>query len=104
MARMAASAPAPGSIIIIEEPTRDAAGDSARHDEPPAARELLDQERDRARHGPGGTAPRPAPERDQHGSEEDRHDEIDAVAARISDQRADQRARAGRDPPPPLEQ
>src|SRR5437762_2225596 len=86
---MAASTPqsAP-SLDIIEEPSDDAASHRACDDEPPAAERTLHSERDRAGNQPGQAAPWSAPERDQHGSKEHRHHQIDTVAARICDQRA----------------
>src|SRR6266850_3123907 len=75
---------------VIDEASRDAARDSARYDEPPAADELLNDKRHRAGDDPGDAAPCATPERDQHGGKENRHDEIDAVAARIGNQRARQ--------------
>src|SRR5438874_13537195 len=87
---MAASTPqsAP-SLDVIEELSDDAAGHRAGDDEPPAAERILHGERDRAANQPGEAAARSAPERDQHGGKEDRHHQIDAIAARIADQRAE---------------
>src|SRR4051794_39859275 len=87
MTRIAAETPKT-SWGVIEEASCDAARDGAGHDEPPAADELLNDERDDAGDDPGHAAPCATPERDQHGEKENRHDEIDAVAARIGNQRA----------------
>ena len=50
---------------------------------------MLNHERDAAGDDPGDAAPWATPERDQHGGKENRHDEIDAKAARIGNQRED---------------
>src|SRR5438105_11733991 len=87
---MAAGTPKPSCGVkswgVIEETSCDAARDGAGHDEPPAADELLNDERHCAGDDPGDAPPCASPERDQHGGKEDRHDEIDAVAARIGNQ------------------
>src|SRR5215471_16703246 len=85
MTRIAAGTPNPSSVI--EEASRNGACERTYDHEPPAADELLDEERHHTGDQPGDATPAAAPERDQHGGKEDRHHEIDAVATRIGDQR-----------------
>src|SRR5256885_13083415 len=92
---MAAAVPHP-SLGVIEEASGDAAGDGARDDEPPAAKKLLNGERDRARDQPGGAAPRPTPERNEHRRKEHRHHQVDTKAPRIGNQRAGKMTDRGR--------
>src|SRR6267154_5112506 len=99
MTVMATSTPGPGSFIDV--PSRDAARNGASHDEPPAADNLLDEERDQTSHHPGDATPSAAPERDQHGGKKDRHHEIDTERARIGHKRTQPIAGADRGSPHP---
>src|SRR4051812_34311360 len=97
IAKMAISIPGPDSII--EEPSHDAACHCACYNEPPAADNLLDEERYRTRHHPGDAASCTAPKRNEHGGKKDRHYQIDAEHARIGHEYTQPIAGADRDNP-----
>src|SRR5258707_12456819 len=99
---MAPTAPTSASIGLIEEPRRDAAGERAEHDEPPAGNEPRSDERDRARDCPRGGAPRAAPQRHRERGEEDRQHEVETETLGIGHEGAEpiaERTRRGPERP-----